>query len=337
MGRWDKALWQRQSMRFSILMIVFTMGTFISMHLFERILLNQVQAVTEAANVAFTRLFVNEAWTELRPLLELQGKVHPQNNPSLRDADMRVRHFAKGTDLIKVKIYNMQGLTIYSSDPAQLGEQKSANKGFQEAARGGVASETNYRGKFGAFDGELYQRNLVSSYVPVRGDEGVEAVVEVYADRTASIEAVESEVRKAWTYFGPSMVVAFLLIWLVSQSGGRSQEDTVTQVAGETEPTSVADLLDKAVQVLRGNREHLDQLLKDHLHTPPDSAAWQAIRASLQSFSTRIDELCIAQDSAQATSLLSGDTQRPLAEHIESVMEDFKDRYTGQGIELSGH
>ncbi len=336
---------QRHSARFALLLIVFMVGAVTSMHMFERMLLNQVQAVTEAANVAFTRLFVNEAWSELRPMLDIAAKTHPSKNPALRDVDLRVRHFTKGTDLIKVKIYNLQGLTVYSSDPAQLGEDKAGNKGFQAAARGRVASETTYRGKFGAFDGELFQRNLVSSYVPVRGEQGVEAVVEVYADRTTSMEGVEAEVRAAWAYFGPGMSIAFMFVWLLLRSG---QHDRGKQMAtatgddagastGNDDPDAPAALLSEATQVLSTDREHLQRVLKGHRDASPDHATWQALSTSMEALLKRIDELVLIQAPEKATSLLAGNHQQPLGEQIESVMAAFRERHAGRGIELSGH
>ena len=342
MTRFGRALTQ---WRFAALLTVFAVGAVTSVHMFERMLLNQVQAVTEAANVAFTRLFVNEAWNELHPMMDMEAKTHPRENLFLRTVDMRVRRFTKGTDLIKVKIYNMQGLTVYSSDPAQLGEDKAANKGFQAASRGRVASETNYRGKFGAFDGELYQRNLVSSYVPVRGDKGVEAVVEIYADRTSSIEGVNAEIRTAWTYFGPGAFIAFLFVLLLTRSGHPDKATRTAKTAGEgaqtltgtSDPEAPARLLREATQVLSADREQLERALLAYQDAAHDSEAWRALRAPLQSLLTRIDELVLIQQPEQADSLLAGNSQQPLGALVESAMAAFRGRNAGQGIELSGH
>lgn len=345
MTRPRKTFLQRQLTHFVLLLTVFTLGAFTSMHMFERMLLNQVQAVAEAANVAFTRLFVNEAWKELRPMMDFEVKVQPSENPLLRDIDLRVRRFTKGTDLIKVKIYNLQGMTVYSSDPAQLGEDKSGNKGFQAAAKGRVASETTYRGKFGAFDGELFQRNLVSSYVPVKGEQEVEAVVEVYADRTTSMEGVEAELRAAWAYFGPGMGIAFICVWLLFRSGLRGRDkpsetttgdDTLANIDKDKSDTAAA-LLTDATQVLSANQESLERALLAYRESTPDSTAWRGIRDPLQVLLTRIDELVLAQQPEQASSLLAGGSQQPLGACIESVMAAFRVRSEGQGIELSGH
>jgi hypothetical protein len=345
MTRFGLAFKHWRTARFVALLTVFVVGAIAAVHVFERMLLNQVQEVTETANVAFTRIFVNEAWGELRPMMDMEANTHPRDNPSLRDVDMRVRRFTKGTDLVKVKIYNMQGLTLYSSDPAQLGENKASNKGFQTASQGRVASETNYRGKFGAFDGELYQRNMVSSYVPVKGNEGLEAVVEVYADRTTSVEGVNAEIRTAWTYFGPGTGVAFIFVLLLFQSDRRDRTIRTATTVGEgaqglsdiSDPDTPTALLREATQVLSADREQLERALLAHHDSTPVSEAWRAISVPLQSLLSRIDELALIQKPEQPTALSTSTGQQPLGELVESAMAAFRGRSAEQDIALSGH
>jgi len=176
-----------------------------------------VQTVTGAANSAFTKALVNTNWESWQPLLRLDQKPNDSNSSTqLISIDADIRGFAKGTDLVKVKIYNAEGVTLYSNDPRQIGEDKSANPGFKQAAKGRVATEMTLRGQFGAFDGDLYNRNLVSSYVPVRGPQGVEAVVEVYADRTNSIEAVDRQIYRILAWLGGFMAFGFAVFyWLI--------------------------------------------------------------------------------------------------------------------------
>lgn len=188
----------------------------------------EIQASTEIANQTFTRAFVNEEWETIRPMLGIDAApADPRANQHLPQIDARVRGFARGTDLVKVKIYDPRGLTVYSSDPAQIGEEKSGNAGFLGAARGRTMSELTFRGKFGSFDGEIHQRNLVSSYVPVRGPSGVEAVVEIYTDRTASIESIQRRQRALMLWGAPLALVVFAAFVAFARAGRRrSAADT---------------------------------------------------------------------------------------------------------------
>lgn len=330
-------------LRFSLLLLVFVGGTVLSMQLFERMLLKQVQTVTEAANVAFTRLFVNEAWEELRPKLDMEVKQHPRFNPALSDVDMRVRRFAKGTDLIKVKIYNMQGVTVYSSDPTQLGEGKSQNKGFMEAVRGRVASETNYRGKFGAFDGELYDRNLVSSYVPVRGFQGIEAVVEVYADRTTSIDGVQAAMNKVWLYFGSGMAGAFVLVWALCQMNRTARTHASKDAWSNEDNASIrspglpsADVMADAVARLESQRSEVSALFPTSSQMAPDADQWKTLDGAVRSMLQTIDELALIH-GIQHRQPTSNHQRTSVGEPIQRMLQDCAQRWTGKGIELQAN
>jgi len=174
-----------------------------------------VQQSTEEANKTLTRVFVNESWDRVRPLLPAPGSGADaaRANPRVPEIDELVRRFSRTTDILKVKIYDLDGTTVYSSDPAQIGENKSRNPGFLASTRGQVASELTRRGTFGSFDGELYQRDLVSTYVPVRVGDRIEAVLEIYADRTASIAYLNRiQSQQVWSLAPPFAGALVLLL-----------------------------------------------------------------------------------------------------------------------------
>ncbi|MBM4298778.1 MAG: GAF domain-containing protein, partial [Deltaproteobacteria bacterium] len=93
----------------------------------------------------------------------------------------------KGLAVLKIKIYDLQGRTVFSSEAKQIGENKSNNAGFMAARSEVAASELTHRDKFRAFEGVIENRDLLSSYIPVRRDGAsgpVEAVFELYYDVT---------------------------------------------------------------------------------------------------------------------------------------------------------
>jgi len=92
----------------------------------------------------------------------------------------------RGTNVVKVKLYDLDGRTVFSTDTRQIGTDGSKNGGFL-SARGGVpASELVHREKFSAFDQELEQRDMLSSYIGLRQapNAAVEGVFEIYTDVT---------------------------------------------------------------------------------------------------------------------------------------------------------
>ena len=86
---------------------------------------------------------------------------------------------------------------MFSTEPKQIGEDKSSNPGFQGARCGSVTSELTHRDEFSAFDRVIENADLLSTYIPVRRttDGAVGAVFEVYDDVTPFLARIE---RTQW-------------------------------------------------------------------------------------------------------------------------------------------
>ncbi|MFM2209873.1 MAG: hypothetical protein RIQ96_1516 [Pseudomonadota bacterium] len=340
-------LWNRAAFRALFPFAVLTAAAVAGLQMFERTLLRQVQDGTEVANMTLTRVFVNDAWDRLRPDLDLQGKLsNPRDNPALRDVDAVVRNFAKGTDLVKVKIYSLSGMTLYSSDPAQVGENKANNAGFQAAARGRLASELTYRGKFGGFDGELYERNLVSSYVPVRSAQGVEAVVELYTDRTVAIEATERMRLTAYAYAGGMVVVGFALLWWVVRPPRRPAAGaSAALLAPGAAAGASADTADptrpwrEALHTLREPAQRLGEAALAHRLAPPDAQAWERMVGGLRQVSRQLGELALLDELRQAagTPLAPQAPQRRWSEVLGRSVASFVQQADHAGVTVEPH
>jgi len=158
--------------------------------------------IAEDHNVALARSFANTIWSHHAEYLGSVGKLKGdalRARPETADIHQTLRQITKGLPVLKVKIFNPEGLTIYSSDYSQIGESKSDNPGFLKAARVGTpASKTSYRGTFSAFSGVRSNVHLAESYVPFTSDAGkVESVFELYTDITAQIMSLQDDTWSA--------------------------------------------------------------------------------------------------------------------------------------------
>jgi diguanylate cyclase (GGDEF)-like protein len=167
------------------------------------------------ANANLTRVFANTVWDHYRSfMLNSVGRSREAllADPELAQLRADVLNKMSGLQIAKIKIYNLDGLTVFSTDERQIGEDKSANPGFSEARAGTETSQITYREKFDAFEDVINNRNLIASYIPVRAAPGAptEGVFEVYSDVT---ELLQRQSREQWQV-SATVLTALVLLYL---------------------------------------------------------------------------------------------------------------------------
>lgn len=152
------------------------------------------------ANADLTRAFANAVWRDYRDFV-IESRGQPREallqDPVVPRLRADVLGKMGGLRIAKIKIYNVDGVTVFSTEERQIGEVKTDNAGFLRARGGEVASDITYRDRFDAFEGVLSSRSLIYSYIPVRAadDAPVEGVFEVYSDVT---DLVLEQQRARW-------------------------------------------------------------------------------------------------------------------------------------------
>ena len=171
-------------------------------------------AAAEVQNVGLARTFSNTIWSRfsahVTSVADPDGdalRAHPQTR-SIHEA---VQTLTTGTPVLKVKIYDLDGLTVYSSEARQIGDDKSENPGFLKAAHEGApASKLSYRDTFSAFSGHVEDRDLVETYIPIRSAAGrIEGVFELYTDVTPLLERIGASTAQ----FIAGLVLSFGLLY----------------------------------------------------------------------------------------------------------------------------
>jgi two-component system NtrC family sensor kinase len=186
-------------------------------------------AVHEAGNVNLTRLFANSLWQlDFAPYVARAQDIGVDHCRSIADVadpasgkraappekkacfaevgrqfaafkdfaalNAKVFDVMRSSTVFKIKVFDLRGITVYSSEAAQMGEDKSGNAGWRGAAVDGKAtSELTFRDRFSAFEGVVEKRDLISSYIPVRssGSDSIVGVFEVYSDVTPFLDQIK--------------------------------------------------------------------------------------------------------------------------------------------------
>jgi hypothetical protein len=178
---------------------------------------NEILKVHEAGHVNLAHVFANMLWDETLSPFVKKAQLLPIDHcralpdsyegsttlaatkqsclskvrqaimalPRFAEIDATVRSTMRKSSVFKIKVFDLRGLTVYSSEHAQIGEDKA-----DTAAGGHAASEMTHRARFSAFEGVVEDRDLISSYIPVLAENNrVLGVFEIYSDVTAFLKA----------------------------------------------------------------------------------------------------------------------------------------------------
>src|SRR5262249_24621344 len=123
---------------------------------------------------------------EGKPAAELKAERQ------LSELHRKVLSLMRGSSTFKVKVYDMKGMTVYSTELAQIGEDKSGNAGVVAAWKGATTSELVHRNTFSALESEVQNRDLIQSYIPQLDPATgkVVGVFEVYSDVTPMLAEI---------------------------------------------------------------------------------------------------------------------------------------------------
>jgi len=188
--------------------------------LYRETAIANLKRMGEANNLALTQVFANTLWPRFSRFLNAAAtmtgdeiRAHPET-ARLHDA---VREAVKGTTVLKVKIFSLNGRTVYANDPRQIGEDKNSNAGFLNARSGVPATEITRRDHFSAFEQELMELGVLSTYIPVRaaGSDRIEAVFELYGDVTPFLERLERTQVEVTTSVAAILLALYGLLFVI--------------------------------------------------------------------------------------------------------------------------
>ncbi|MFT7570369.1 MAG: hypothetical protein ACI9JL_001397 [Paracoccaceae bacterium] len=186
---------------------------------------SDLQTMAERNNVALTKAFANAIWPRYAEFLNAAKSLETatlRDHPTTAQLRADTVKQMQGLAVLKVKIYDLGGLTVFSTQATQIGDDKSKNAGFLAAKSGHIVSELSHRDTFSAFEQEIVNRDVLASYIPIvvgtGQDNRVEGVFEVYYDLTELLARVQqSSNRQSLIVFLTLGVLYLLLLTLIFQ------------------------------------------------------------------------------------------------------------------------
>jgi signal transduction histidine kinase len=200
---------------------------------------NEVQRLIDFAeqqNVELARSFANSIWPEFSSFVmsvlgsDVSGQTGHEQTKALARA---VKTATAELPVLKVKIYNLEGLTVYSSNLAEIGEYKTNNPGFFSAAQAGQpASKLTFRDTISSFEQTVQERDLVESYIPIRrGDGPVEGVFELYTDVTPLMVSMKQATTNLVIGFLPVFGLLYGALLLIVRRADRTIKQQYADIA----------------------------------------------------------------------------------------------------------
>jgi signal transduction histidine kinase len=138
----------------------------------------------------------------------------------------------RDTAVVRIKIYNQQGVVVFSTRRSQIGSTAGENPGFASAMTGRPRSRLVYGSSFLVWDEESDDENLIQTYLPVREDPWtpVLGVFEIYTDVSGLVAKTErlELLLVGGIILSLALVYAFLL-YVVARGHRviRSQQETI--------------------------------------------------------------------------------------------------------------
>jgi PAS domain S-box-containing protein len=106
-------------------------------------------------------------------------------------------------DILKLKLYNPSGITIFSSVPDDIGGTSRNPEMPKKALASGTQHRLEFRDTFRTPAGDVRDRNILATYVPLTHAEKRIGVLEIYADITPSFDRIYAKtVNIALIIFG---------------------------------------------------------------------------------------------------------------------------------------
>jgi signal transduction histidine kinase len=195
--------------------------------MYRLVAFSDIQHYSEKSNIILTRTIANVLWPQISNLVKsVEKEGSTIERMSTKDGHLMfemlnvmleepILDLVRGTNVLKVKLFGVGGLTFYSTKPGEAGKREHSDYlPMINARRGKSTTHIEYHDSFETLTGKQLQgRYLLSSYLPVHSINSgeVEGIVEIYSEVTDVYEQVNQSQLK----FSVALFCMFSIIFVV--------------------------------------------------------------------------------------------------------------------------
>jgi signal transduction histidine kinase len=230
---------------------------------YRRVAVEGIFRVAERGSLNVAQVAMNPIRPELLQFLASAADVQPGHAPPPPAPDlahaidglMHEDHF-----VARIKIYNLNGVVVFSTKRSQIGDDQRQNKGFQAAKQGSVRSELVYRDTFNSFDEATEEDNLIQTYLPIRASPAgpVQGVFELYGDVNDLMHQNERTQFLVIAGAVPILLALYAVLLLVVRHANRTIEQQQHTIQERNETLALM-----AAHMLRAEESHKKQVALD--------------------------------------------------------------------------
>ena len=176
------------------------------------------------ANEHLSRMLGNSLWPSFNNYILTTRQVaelDAMQSTTRQRLTISVQRQIQNLNIVKVHVFNTQGLIIFSTNPEQLNSDQSGNPGVLAALKGQSHSTLKFKEHIDHYHKTLHNRNVIASYVPIMipGTQQVGGVIEVYLDVTSLVNSLESSLQKSIIAVCVCLMALYAyLFWIVRRN-----------------------------------------------------------------------------------------------------------------------
>ncbi|NJM76150.1 MAG: hypothetical protein HC852_10605 [Acaryochloridaceae cyanobacterium RU_4_10] len=224
---------------------------------------NQLIESGQHENIAIANVLSNSLWQE-HSFLHKSTWLTPEEllkHPDTQKLHETVLKSVRDNSVAKVKIINLNGRVIFSTDNKVVGKYVATSPGFINGRLGKVTTSLKHRhGGEITLNSKTGRRALISSYVPIRHDgpnSEIEGVTEVYSNVTTLVDRIDRAQTQILAVLLFSFGWLYIALFLIVYRGNKILGEQIDEIEAQVSARQLAEvtLQQKMEQLARSNAE----------------------------------------------------------------------------------